>query len=133
MLLYIFNLKKRKKKMEDEEIQQYIVVRKDLKLGKGKLAAQVAHASLQSFLEAEKINKEITQKWLNSGAKKIVVKVENEEELKRLFAAFKFKNIPCALIEDAGLTQIPRGTITALGIGPWYKKDLDILKSLKLL
>jgi PTH2 family peptidyl-tRNA hydrolase len=117
----------------EEEIQQYIVVRNDLKLGKGKLAAQVAHASLQSFLEAEKINKEITQKWLNSGAKKIVVKVENEEELKRLFAAFKFKNIPCALIEDAGLTQIPKGTITALGIGPWYKKDLDILKSLKLL
>jgi PTH2 family peptidyl-tRNA hydrolase len=117
----------------EEEIQQYIIVRSDLKIGKGKLAAQVAHASLQSFLEAQKINEEIAQKWLASGAKKIVVKVENEEELKKLYAAFKFKKIPCSLIEDAGLTQIPKGTITALGIGPWYKKELEILKNLKLL
>jgi PTH2 family peptidyl-tRNA hydrolase len=117
----------------EEEIQQYIVVRTDLDLGKGKLAAQVAHASLQSFLETEKVNREIAEKWLNSGAKKIVVKVGNEDDLKRFFAAFKFKGIPCSLVEDAGLTQIPKGTITALGIGPWYKKDLDLLKNLKLL
>lgn len=117
----------------ENEIKQYIAVRSDLKLGIGKLAAQVAHASLESFLIVQKNYPEIAQKWLENGGKKIVVKVNNDEDLKKLNAVFNFKKIPCALIQDAGLTQIPKGTITAIGIGPWYSKDLEILKGLKLL
>lgn len=119
--------------MEDE-IKQVIIIRMDIEMGKGKLAAQAAHASLASYFDAEKRDKEITQEWLDSGEKKIVLKVSNDEALMKLYEAFRFKKIPCALVSDRGLTQVPPGTKTALGIGPWHSKDIDLLtKPLKLL
>ncbi len=117
-----------------EEIKQVILVRTDLDMGKGKLAAQVAHASLLSYMEAVRDNKEIVDQWLEAGQKKIVLKVDNDKIIKKLFEAFKFKKIPCALVNDAGLTQLPPGTITTLGIGPWKKSEIDFFTSaMKLL
>ncbi len=109
-----------------DEIKQVIIVRADLDMGKGKLGAQIAHASVSSYIVAEKVDKEIAKAWLDHGQKKIVLKVANEEDLRKLFAAFKFKKVPCALIEDAGLTQLPPGTTTTLGIGPWRSAEIDI-------
>ena len=108
-----------------DEIKQVIIVRADLDMGKGKLGAQIAHASISSFLETQKVDKEITNAWLKAGQKKIVVKVDDEESLRKLYAAFRFKKVPCALIEDAGLTQLPQGTTTTLGIGPWKSEEID--------
>ncbi|MDE1767828.1 MAG: peptidyl-tRNA hydrolase Pth2 [Candidatus Micrarchaeota archaeon] len=117
-----------------EEIKQVILVRNDLDMGKGKLAAQVAHASIMSYLIAVKENKEIVDEWMKGGQKKIVLKVDDDKAIKRLFEAFKFKKIPCALVNDAGLTQLPPGTITTLGVGPWKKSEIDFFTSaLKLL
>ncbi len=117
-----------------EEIKQVIIVRKDIKMGIGKLAAQVGHAAVMSYLEASRENDKIAEEWLKTGGKKIVLKVENEESLRKLFGAFKYKKIPCALITDAGLTQLPPGTVTALGVGPWATRELNPLTSmLKLL
>ncbi len=116
------------------EIKQVILVRTDLEMGKGKLAAQVAHAALMSYLEAIKIDKELVDQWIKEGQKKIVLKVNNEEELVRFYNAFKYKKIPCAIVEDAGLTQLQPGTKTALGVGPWKADEIDQLTgSLKLL
>lgn len=108
-----------------EEIKQVIVIRSDIEMGKGKAAAQVAHASLMSYFQAEKTNKEIAKEWLDTGEKKIVLKVSSEEALIKLYKAFEFKKIPCALVSDAGLTQLPPGTKTALGIGPWRSSEID--------
>ncbi|MGC8699727.1 MAG: peptidyl-tRNA hydrolase Pth2 [Candidatus Micrarchaeia archaeon] len=117
-----------------EEIKQVIIVRTDINMSKGKLAAQVAHASLMSYFEAEKIDKEIAKKWLETGEKKIVLKLDGEEALKRLYEAFKYKKIPAALVSDAGLTELPPGTITALGVGPWKSSEIDqFTRALKLL
>jgi PTH2 family peptidyl-tRNA hydrolase len=117
-----------------EEIKQVIIVRTDIDMSKGKMAAQVAHASLTSYLEVIKEHKDIADKWIKAGEKKIVLKVETEDILKRLFEAFRYKGIPCALITDAGLTEIPPGTKTALGIGPWTSTEIDKFTStLKLL
>ena len=58
--------------------KQVIIVRKDLKLSRGKLAVQVAHASLEAFKKANKIVKE---KWARHGAKKVVVKVNDLNQL----------------------------------------------------
>jgi PTH2 family peptidyl-tRNA hydrolase len=117
-----------------DEIKQAIVVRTDIKMGVGKLAAQVAHASLMSYFEAARMDGEVAAEWLREGEKKIVLKVSDEKDLGKLFAAFKFKKIPCALVSDAGLTQIPPGTKTALGIGPWNGREIDVFTSpLKLL
>jgi PTH2 family peptidyl-tRNA hydrolase len=98
-------------------------------MGKGKLAAQCCHASVLGLLEAQKMDKEVTKEWLDSGQKKIVLKVDDEESLRKLYAAFKFKKVPCALVEDAGLTQLPPGTTTTLGIGPWRSEEIDIFTS----
>lgn len=117
-----------------DEIKQVIIVRKDIKMETGKLAAQVGHAAVMSYLETEKKDKKIAKEWLDTGEKKIVLKVENEESLRKFYDAFKYKQIPCALVTDAGLTQLPPGTVTALGVGPWSSKELNPLTSmLKLL
>jgi peptidyl-tRNA hydrolase, PTH2 family len=117
-----------------EEIKQVILVRNDLDMGKGKMAAQCCHASVMSYLEAVRANKELVNEWLQEGQKKIVLKVPDDKVIKKLYEAFKFKKIPCALVNDAGLTQLPSGTITTLGVGPWKKTDIDFFTSaLKLL
>ncbi len=117
-----------------DEVKQVIVVRKDLKMGAGKLAAQCAHASMLAYLESVKKDKKIVEDWLNSGQKKIVLEVENEDLLTKLYKAFQYEKVPCALVNDAGLTQLPPGTTTALGIGPDVNQKIDkFTKPLKLL
>ena len=116
------------------EIKQAIIIRADIEMGKGKTAAQAAHASLMSYFEVEKKDRKIADEWLRTGERKIVLKANDETELKRLFEAFKYKGVPCALVSDAGLTQLPPGTVTALGVGPWTKEEIDKFTSaLKLL
>ncbi len=114
-------------------MKQVIVTRSDLKLGKGKLAAHVAHASLEGYKEAKRRNAEIVEEWEREGQRKIVVKVKDESEMLELFEKAK-RFVPCALIRDAGLTQIEPGTLTCIAIGPWKDEEVDRLtKDLKLL
>lgn len=116
------------------EIKQVIILRSDLNMSKGKLVAQGAHASLMSYLKTKNQDHKIAENWIETGEKKIVLKVSNEEDLIKLFRAFEFKKIPCALVTDAGLTEIPPGSKTALGIGPWKSNEIDfITDKLKLL
>lgn len=118
----------------DDEIKQAIIIRSDLEMSRGKLVAQGCHASLMSYLEAETMDKSIVKQWLEAGEKKIVLKVSDEEALKKLYAAFKFKKIPAALVTDAGLTEVPPGTKTALGVGPWKSSEINqFTRGMKLL
>jgi PTH2 family peptidyl-tRNA hydrolase len=113
--------------------KQVIVTRSDLKLGKGKLAAHVAHASLEGYKKAKARDPELVIQWEEEGQKKIVVKVNDEKELLELYERAKGA-IPCALIRDAGLTQIAPGTITCLVLGPWRDEGIDrFTKELRLL
>ncbi|MEM3609738.1 MAG: peptidyl-tRNA hydrolase Pth2 [Candidatus Anstonellales archaeon] len=116
-----------------KNIKQVIVVRNDLKLGKGKLAAQVAHASLASYKVCLNMRKAIVDMWERQGMEKVVLKVDSEKELLELYEKVKDK-LPCALITDAGKTQVPENTITCLGIGPWEEEIIDLYTgNLKLL
>ena len=111
--------------------KQIILVRQDLQLPKGKLAAQVAHAAVESFVRA---NKEAQASWRAEGQMKIVVKVPDDKALFLYLQMAKDVNIPHALITDAGKTVIAPGTVTVLGIGPAEEKDIDSITSeLKLL
>lgn len=105
-----------------KEYKQVIVVRKDLKLSKGKLAVQVAHATLEAY---KKSDPEIRREWEAQGSKKVVVKVEGLKELLRVKEKAGQCGLPCSLIKDAGRTELPPGTTTALGIGPCETKRLD--------
>jgi len=110
------------------ELKQVIVVREDLKLSPGKMAAQVAHASV---LAAE--GSFYKERWLNE-QKKVVLKCNTLEELLHIFESAKNKNLPTALIRDAGHTEIPENTITCVGIGPAPSDEIDrITGHLKLL
>jgi PTH2 family peptidyl-tRNA hydrolase len=111
-------------------LKQAIVVRSDLGMGKGKLAAQCSHASLSSY---RKCDKKLAQEWEEEGQKKVVLKVGGEEELLSLYEKMK-REVPCALIRDAGHTQLEPGTISCFGAGPADEKLLDkFLGHLKLL
>lgn len=113
------------------KLKQVIVVRKDLKWSKGKLAAHVAHASLEAALSADK---KLLDEWRKSGAKKVVLKVNNLDELKEIEKKLKKEKIKYVKISDAGLTQLKKGTVTCLGIGPIEEDRIDrITGNLKLL
>ncbi len=100
------------------ELKQVIVVRNDLKMGKGKLAVQVAHASVSSLEQARKYKPKWVETWFSENQRKICVKINSEKELRILKGQIDDAQIPNALIEDAGLTQLEPGTVTCLGIGP---------------
>jgi PTH2 family peptidyl-tRNA hydrolase len=107
-----------------ENYKQIIIIRKDLGMGTGKIAAQSSHAAVEALEKAKQKNPDWVKKWKETGQTKVVVKVKSEKELlewKRKLA----NKFPTALIRDAGHTQIKPGTLTALGIGPAPEKELD--------
>ncbi|RLI97934.1 MAG: peptidyl-tRNA hydrolase [Candidatus Aenigmatarchaeota archaeon] len=111
--------------------KQVIIFRKDLKLGKGKIAAHAAHASLAAV---KLVGKKVLEKWENEGAKKIVLKVKDLKELKKVYRNAKKAKLPCVLTRDAGLTQVKKGEIICLAMGPAEEKKIDrITGKLKLL
>ncbi len=115
------------------EVKQAIVVRADLEMGRGKTAGQVAHAAVMGYARVLAKEPEMADEWENSGQKKIVLKIANEKEFFALFEKVK-REIPCALVQDAGMTQLDPGTATCFAIGPWDSAQIDKFTSqLKLL
>ena len=114
--------------------KQVILVRTDLKMGKGKLAVQVAHAAVTAALDAQKTKPDWFRNWIGEGQKKVAVKVSSEKELREYYQAALDLGFPASIIQDAGYTQLEPGTTTAVGIGPCPEEKLDELtKELKLL
>jgi len=115
------------------ELKQALIVRADLKMGKGKVAAQVSHASVDCVLSLLKKDKSLVEKWIHSGMKKVVLKVFSLNELIELFNEAKREGLCVKMITDAGRTQLPEGTTTVLGIGPDYENKIDkICSKLKM-
>lgn len=102
--------------------KQVILVRQDLKLPKGKLAVQVAHASVSAM---EKSSKDIVNEWKSEGMKKVALKVKDEEELIHFLKLANNNKIITALITDAGKTTVEPGTVTCLGLGPDKEEKLN--------
>tara|TARA_B100000678_G_scaffold81102_1_gene67457 strand:- start:307 stop:675 length:369 start_codon:yes stop_codon:yes gene_type:complete len=116
------------------EVTMVLVTRDDLKLSKGKLAAQCSHAAVNCAMKAKKKTARLYERWNNAGARKIVVRADNEQHLRRLYAKALEGGLTCDLIKDAGHTEIPPGTVTVLGIGPSPRSAVDAITSdLKLL
>jgi peptidyl-tRNA hydrolase, PTH2 family len=102
--------------------KQVILVRQDLKLPKGKLAAQSAHAALEAAMKSDK---KTLENWKKQGAKKIVLRVADEKELFTYKSKLEDDGIKVALIKDAGHTVVEPGTITCLGVGPDEEERID--------
>jgi PTH2 family peptidyl-tRNA hydrolase len=106
------------------DLKLVVLVRQDLKLPKGKMAAQVAHAAVEATLKASKLK---VSRWRLQGQKKVVLKVKDESELIRYLGLAKDMDLATALITDAGKTCIAPGTKTCLGIGPDSEEKIDKL------
>lgn len=117
----------------DSELKMVIVVRDDLDLSTGKLAAQVAHAAVSCALRAKTRANKLYLRWLNEGQKKVVLRVRSIGELEALEHKARKAKFVVEKITDAGLTEIPPGTVTCIGIGPGKEKEIDrITGELKL-
>jgi PTH2 family peptidyl-tRNA hydrolase len=111
--------------MSEFRYKQVIAMRSDLKMGKGKIAAQAGHAAVSAAEKARKHCQMWWKPWLDEGQCKIAVKVKSEEELFMLEEEAKEAGLPYALISDRGLTQLEPGTITCLAIGPAPSREGD--------
>lgn len=95
-----------------------LIVRNDLKMGKGKVAAQCSHAAVSAYKQVQRRNPELLKQWEYCGQPKVVLKAPDEETLIQLLADAKQLGLTVSLIQDAGRTQIAPGSQTVLGIGP---------------
>ena len=112
-------------------MKQIMIVRTDLKMRKGKIAAQCCHGAIGAYKKspADKI-----RKWENEAYAKVVLKVQTKEELIELKKLADDNGIANYLVVDAGRTQIPTSSITVLALGPDEDEILDkITGDLKLL
>lgn len=107
------------------DVKQVIVLRADLKMSPGKAAAQASHAAVSSAEKARKDNPSWWREWIESGQRKIVLRVNSEEDLLNIERKAREMNLPVVLIADMGSTELKPGTITALGIGPAPSNLID--------
>ena len=115
------------------ELKQVIIVRTDLNMGRGKIAAQCSHAAIQAMFKTEEKFPEYVDAWLEQGMPKVVLKINSFKEMVTLFQKMK-KTLPCAVISDAGKTQIKAGTKTCFGCGPVLASEVNpFIKEMKLL
>jgi PTH2 family peptidyl-tRNA hydrolase len=99
-----------------------ILMRKDLKMSKGKMSTQCSHASVEAVLKS---SKEKVEEWKSEGSKKIVLGVKDEKELLKYKKEAEKLKLKTALIKDAGKTFFKKPTITCLGIGPDKEERID--------
>uniref|UniRef100_A0A1A9WDW5 peptidyl-tRNA hydrolase n=1 Tax=Glossina brevipalpis TaxID=37001 RepID=A0A1A9WDW5_9MUSC len=109
-----------------------LVVRTDLKMSKGKIAAQCSHAAVLCVQQAQSSNKKETQEifdlWLANGQPKIVLRINGGyNDLAKLQDEAEKLCVVTAIVYDAGHTQLDAGTATVIGIGPDKKSKIDQL------
>ena len=131
--------------------KQMIVVRRDLKMRKGKIAAQASHACVEAILmalarEGRGADIQIVgdygwvdlaggargavptplEAWFEAGVAKICVYVDSEEELLEVAAQVRAAGHIAAVVRDAGLTEFHgEATITAMATEPLYPEQID--------
>ena len=128
--------------MEQRPVKQVIVIRTDLNMRKGKIAAQAAHASMKVFLDRlqefqppvnDTVKKTIQYRtdqpwhiWIEGAFTKICLQVSVEQELIDLYEYALHMRIPAAMIVDSGKTEFHNvPTRTCIAIGPWWSDEID--------
>jgi len=102
----------------DFKYKLVVAVRRDLDMGKGKIAVQVGHATVTVAEETRRRRPDWWKAWFNEGQCKVVVKVNSESDLLDLQRKAEDVGLASAIIHDSGLTQVVPGTPTCVGIGP---------------
>lgn len=110
--------------------KQFVIVPKRPRMSKGKIASQVAHATLMSL--EKQCDKKLQDKWINSGMCVIVLQCKNPMELFGIDKYLEQWNIPKHLYIDEGLTEISMGTPTALATGVLTEDQFWIFETMRL-
>jgi peptidyl-tRNA hydrolase, PTH2 family len=114
------------------ETKLTLVVRADLGMGRGKIAAQAAHAAVTAALAS--LGKSDFRTWLRDGQPKVVLRVNSEEHLGAIAEEAAASGLPVQVIHDAGRTQVAEGTPTCCAIGPAAASRIDaVTRELSLL
>ena len=123
-------------------VKQVIVVRKDLNMRKGKLASQVAHASMKSVMNRMGTTRsgdqdiyvmslyddEPMRLWLQGQFTKVVVSVDDLEHLNVIRKKAREWDVPTATIIDSGKTEFHgEPTVTAMAVGPDFSNRVDLV------
>lgn len=120
------------------EVRMSLIVRQDLKMGKGKAAAQCSHAAVALYRKmtnsaSAAYNQQMVARWERGGQAKITLQVPDEESMDLLLAQAMSLGVNAYVVHDAGRTQVEAGSATVLGLGPAPKSVLDqITHELKL-
>lgn len=120
-------------KMLKRDIKMVFFVRRDLKMGKGKIGSQCGHASIGLYKKLLKNKNNLLDHWEQSGSKKIVLKVDNEKHFGDILVYCEKHNILNHTVIDAGRTQIEANSQTVLVIIEENKKLINLTRKYKLM
>jgi PTH2 family peptidyl-tRNA hydrolase len=120
-------------RMMKRNITMYFFVRKDLKMQKGKIASQCAHASIGLYKKLLKNKNNLLNDWEKSGSKKIVLKVDNESVFGDIIKYCQMNNILNHTVVDAGRTQIEANSKTVICVIEESKKLNNLTRNYKLM
>jgi len=120
-------------KMLKRDIKMVFFVRRDLKMGKGKIGSQCAHGSIGLYKKLLKNKNNLLDHWEKSGSKKIVLKVDNESAFGDILVYCEKHNILNHTVVDAGRTQIEANSKTVLCLIEESKKLNNLTRKYKLM
>lgn len=119
---------------QHHQLKLVIVVRQDLKMGKGKIASQCSHAAVSAYKKMLKCDPQTLMLWESTGQPKIILQCKDGQELDALHEQSRAVGLSTSLVRDAGRTQLTAGSSTVLSIGPGSSDKIDIVSGqLKLL
>ncbi|GFS46907.1 peptidyl-tRNA hydrolase 2, mitochondrial [Nephila pilipes] len=125
------------KLLKNENLQEYklvLVVRDDLRMGQGKIAAQCSHASVMAYKNAVLYNPETARLWEAYAQAKVVLRTSSEKSLIELYETAKKSGLPTSLVCDSGRTEVAPGSKTVIAVGPGPSNTINkITGHLKLL
>ena len=102
-------------------------------MSKGKAAAQASHAAVAAAIKTKRDKPSDFTNWWRTGQKKVILGIDSEVELLEIEKKLRMTGVPIVKIDDAGRTELPPNTTTALGIGPHIQKEVEkITSTLKL-
>ena len=107
------------------DYKMVIVIRTDLSMSVGKMIAQACHAAVLASEKSKKTRTKHWRRWQDTGGKKVALEAESLEELEALALHAEELDIVNVLIQDAGHTEVPPGTVTCLGLGPDQAMKID--------
>ncbi|KAM3443831.1 hypothetical protein MY4824_000279 [Beauveria thailandica] len=129
-----------KLKLTNEECKLVLVVRTDLGMTKGKIAAQCSHATLACYkalagnADPGSTERKMLARWEKYGQAKIALQVKSQDEMLQLCRKARGMGLTAEVVKDAGRTQIEAGSMTVLGVGPAPRSLIDeVTGHLKLL